>query len=106
MGQHPLRHKKPHLKIFLAIPIGLISSMDKKGENMSKKEKGGNQQQGNADNVITISRCLSEDCAKKSQRAGFCNEHFAWFKAGLVTKTGEKVKDFDKKFQHFAAKAS
>jgi len=69
---------------------------------MSNKNKG----QKPENNIIAISRCLAEDCAKKSQRADFCDEHFAWFKAGLINKKGEKVKDFERKLQHFTAKAS
>tara|TARA_B100001248_G_C27399748_1_gene469154 strand:- start:84 stop:296 length:213 start_codon:yes stop_codon:yes gene_type:complete len=70
---------------------------------MSKKQKSQDQQ---AQNVISISRCQAEDCAKKDKKAGFCEEHYVWFKEGLITKKGEKVKDFDKKWQHFMARAS
>jgi hypothetical protein len=31
----------------------------------------------------------------------FCPEHYAWFKEGLVSKTGQKPTDFDKKWHDF-----
>jgi hypothetical protein len=50
--------------------------------------------------------CLAEGCGKGSERAEFCTEHFQWFKIGLITKTGARAKDFDKKFmQHTRAGA-
>lgn len=54
-------------------------------------------------NVIPLAaaRCASEGCKAKPTRAGFCEEHFEWFKAGLITKDGHKALDFDKKYQHF-----
>ena len=64
-----------------------------------KKEK----QQLVPNNVISLadSRCIAEGCKSKSKRANFCPEHFEWFKAGLITKEGKQVVDFDKKYQHF-----
>ena len=64
---------------------------------MSKKEKN---------NVIEFSRCIAEGCSKKDARAGFCEEHFMWFKEGLITAKGEKVKDFDKKMQQYKARVA
>jgi hypothetical protein len=49
-----------------------------------------------------VSRCPV--CKGKTHRAGFCNEHFMWFKEGLVNRKGEKPKDFDKKYQNFLRK--
>ncbi len=43
-------------------------------------------------------KCISEDCKKKPERAGFCEEHYFWFKEGLLTIDGYKAKDFDKKY--------
>lgn len=56
-------------------------------------------------NVIDLAsmRCKTEGCNKKSTRADFCEEHFEWFKAGLVNKEGKKVPDFDKKMMAFQA---
>ena len=48
-------------------------------------------------------RCHSEGCKAKSTKAGFCDEHFAWFKAGLITKEGAKGQDFEKKFYQYQA---
>jgi len=62
---------------------------------MSKNNNGNN-------NVISLNAtCLAEACKKKPQVAGFCEEHFTWFKEGLVTKEGIKPIDFDKKFVSF-----
>ena len=54
-------------------------------------------------NVIPMgpTKCVSEDCKSKPERAGFCSEHFNWFKAGLITKEGKKALDFDKKYYHY-----
>ena len=54
-------------------------------------------------NVVTISldRCKVDGCKAKSKKAGFCDEHFMWFKEGLVTVEGHQAKDFHKKYQQF-----
>jgi len=54
-------------------------------------------------NVIQLgpTKCCGEGCNKKPDRAGFCAEHFEWFKAGLMTKEGNKAADFEKKHYHF-----
>jgi len=51
-------------------------------------------------NVIPLKaeKCASEECKKKPERAGFCNEHYVWFKEGLLTIDGYRAKDFDKKY--------
>ena len=54
--------------------------------------------------VVSMSKCPMEKCGKRSTRAQFCDEHFAWFKEGLISKSGEKPKDFDKKFQAYSAR--
>lgn len=62
---------------------------------MSKKESGNN-------NVVPlVSVCTAEGCKKKPEVAGFCPEHFTWFKEGMITKEGKKPSDFDKKFVSF-----
>lgn len=45
--------------------------------------------------------CLCLGCKEKDSRFNFCDEHFRQFKFGLITKTGEKVMDFEKKFDHY-----
>ncbi len=54
-------------------------------------------------NVVNLAdhRCSSEGCKAKPSRAGFCNEHYVWFKEGLITIDGYKAKDFEKKYQQF-----
>lgn len=44
-------------------------------------------------------RCKGEGCSKKDTKAGFCEEHYMWFKEGMITKEGVKASDFDKKWQ-------
>ena len=52
-----------------------------------------------ANNVVDMPRkCKGEGCAKKDARFGFCQEHFGWFKEGLITLEGYRAKDFDKKY--------
>lgn len=55
------------------------------------------------DNVLELSTsvCPVQGCGKKAARSKFCSEHFQWFKAGIITRDGEKPTDFDKKFQAF-----
>lgn len=50
---------------------------------------------------LSSSKCKAEGCNAKSTRAEFCEEHFAWFKEGLITKEGVKCMDFDKKYYHY-----
>jgi hypothetical protein len=66
-------------------------------------EKKNNQVPGN---VVPLSsaQCTAEDCKKKPSKAGFCDEHYQWFKEGLLTIDGHKAKDFDKKYQQFLAR--
>lgn len=54
-------------------------------------------------NVVALgpTKCCGEGCNKKPDRAGFCAEHFDWFKAGLLTKEGMKAADFEKKHYHY-----
>ena len=72
---------------------------------MSKKESSTPKpsNQGTPNNVVSIvvDRCKAEGCKSKATRAGFCEEHYLWFKEGLVTAEGHPAKDFDKKYQQF-----
>ncbi len=72
---------------------------------MSKKEQGQkpSSQGPGPNNVVSIvvDRCKTEGCKGKATRAGFCEEHFVWFKEGLVTADGHFAKDFEKKYQNF-----
>ncbi len=51
--------------------------------------------------VVGIDSCKCEGCKKHQARFTFCDEHFEWFKFGLITKEGKKVMDYDKKFSHY-----
>ena len=41
--------------------------------------------------------CIADGCKKSTEIAEFCNQHFVWFKLGLITKRGTRAKDFEKK---------
>ncbi len=49
-------------------------------------------------NVVSLGRCTTQGCSKKPELMNFCKEHYDWFKFGLITKTGERPSDFDKKY--------
>lgn len=59
------------------------------------------QQSAPQSNVIPLTRCSAEGCSKKTDHANFCNEHYDWFKFGLITRDGKRPSDFDKKFQAY-----
>jgi hypothetical protein len=84
---------------------GRQSVEETKGDYMSKKEQGqkpaGQAPAGGNVASIVIDRCKVDGCKAKSAKAGFCEEHFVWFKEGLVTVDGHNAKDFEKKYQHF-----
>ncbi len=75
---------------------------------MSKKPEQGSPgaapQNAPMAKVIPIgsNKCTFDECKAKPARAGFCDEHFTWFKEGLITKEGHRSPDFDKKYQAFA----
>lgn len=69
---------------------------------MAKQGKKSGSPKGG--NVVGMSLCPVEGCGQKTTRAGFCAEHFIWFKAGLINRKGQKPKDFDKKHQAFLRK--
>jgi hypothetical protein len=66
---------------------------------MSTKLKHQQQQSKDGGNVVGLSRCTCEGCNKKADLMNFCQEHYDWFKFGLITKEGKKPTDFDKKYQ-------
>lgn len=67
---------------------------------MAKKENGGTgDKEGGM--AALLNRCLVENCRKKGERMSFCQEHYLWYKEGLVNKSGKKPKDFDKKYQNY-----
>lgn len=45
--------------------------------------------------------CAASGCKGKDQRYNFCDEHFRQFKFGLITKSGDPVSDYEKKFEHY-----
>jgi hypothetical protein len=59
-------------------------------------------------NVVSMSKCACDECSKRGElsvgEASFCQEHYAWFKFGLLTKEGKKPIDFDKKFAAYSKK--
>ncbi len=45
--------------------------------------------------------CKCQGCKKMEARFTFCDTHFEWFKFGLITKEGKKVRDFEAKWTAF-----
>ncbi len=70
-----------------------------------KKQKGGGNPNQPSNVVQLPSKCKAEACGKKADRAEFCEEHFTWFKEGLLTKEGKKPIDFERKMYHFSKRA-
>lgn len=50
-----------------------------------------------------VQTCKCSGCKKSEAKYSFCDEHYEWFKFGLITKEGKKVMDFDKKQGHYQA---
>lgn len=63
---------------------------------MSKENKG-----NGGGEVVGMTKCRAEKCSKKDKKLGFCDEHYTWFKEGLITREGAYPSDFDKKYQAF-----
>lgn len=49
-------------------------------------------------------RCPAEGCKGAVKRMHFCDEHFLWYKEGLINKRGQRPSDFDKKYQNYMRK--
>ena len=62
-----------------------------------KKDK--KQENKHVNNIVAFPpasvHCVA--CSKKKVKAQFCEEHFLWFKEGLIDKKGHKPKDFQQK---------
>ena len=72
------------------------------GADAKSEQKNQNQQPPKSGKVVALpTKCLSENCTKKPEVANFCDEHFTWFKEGLLTKEGKRPSDFDKKLVNF-----
>lgn len=66
---------------------------------MAKDKANSSDKQGA--NVIGMTICPVDKCGQRAVKDAFCNEHFTWFKEGLINRRGERPKDFDKKYQAF-----
>lgn len=55
---------------------------------------------------LVAEKCTAEGCKAKPSKANFCNEHYTWFKEGLLTLDGKKAKDFDKKYHAWMRRKS
>jgi hypothetical protein len=53
--------------------------------------------------VVGSEACKCGGCKKPQARFTFCDEHYEWFKFGLISKVGDRVPDFDKKYDHYQA---
>lgn len=90
--------------------MGKPTENKKPAEKPVEEKKGGAPAHGGASHaapsapkgsVNTKLGCLCLTCKEKDSRFNFCDEHFRQFKFGLITKSGEKVLDFEKKFEHY-----
>lgn len=63
--------------------------------SMNQKDAGGKPAQAGPIG------CTVKSCKSKEARFGFCHEHFDHYKFGLIKKTGEKVSDYEKKFEQY-----
>lgn len=70
-------------------------------ENKSKNAPAPEKQAPGKVVPIGAHQCTAEGCKKNPERAGFCQEHYTWFKEGLITLEGYKAKDFDKKYHAY-----
>jgi hypothetical protein len=82
--------------------------MGKEKEPVSEQKKANPQQgqsvpapQGPKGQPLGKVGCLAQGCKGKEARFNFCDEHFRQFKFGLITKMGEPVLDYEKKFEHY-----
>lgn len=91
----------------------MLKSLNSLGGHMSE-DKAQKENQGapaqpkkkkhqEPNNVVQINfnKCLMEDCNSKPKKLNFCDEHYAWYKFGVINKEGKKPKDFDKKLLAF-----
>ena len=51
--------------------------------------------------VVAEDKCKADNCKSSQVRFTFCDEHYDWFKFGLINKSGKQVSDFEKKYGHF-----
>ncbi len=80
----------------------------KEATHPEPKAKPGNLEKQVPNNVVPLApvKCVAEECKRKPARAGFCDEHYTWFKEGLITMDGFKAKDFDKKYHNWLRRAA
>lgn len=55
------------------------------------------------DEKVGPGHCTAVGCKATEKTFSFCEQHFDWFKFGLLKKSGERVMDFDKKVEHYNA---
>lgn len=53
------------------------------------------------DSVVGASMCKVKGCKHLPSKYSFCKEHFGQFKFGLITKMGEMVSDYEKKYDQY-----
>jgi hypothetical protein len=71
------------------------------GHAPSHGHGGGHGGGGGGKNVGAKVGCHAAGCKEKDHRYNFCDEHFRQFKFGLITKTGERVLDYERKLEHY-----
>ncbi|MCB0394702.1 MAG: hypothetical protein KDD25_09085 [Bdellovibrionales bacterium] len=70
-------------------------------ENQGNKNEQKQNKKGSEGGQVIPLKCAVGDCKTRPSKAQFCSDHYVWFKEGLITKEGQRAKDFDKKYQHF-----
>lgn len=70
-------------------------------QKLKHQDPGQTQGQPSGNVAQLPTSCVADGCKKKSEKLGFCAEHYDWFKWGLLTREGKKPVDFDKKYQAF-----
>jgi hypothetical protein len=70
-------------------------------KKMTKNSPAPEKQMPSNVTPIKAEKCIAENCKHAPERANFCNEHYTWFKEGIMTIDGYKAKDFDKKYHDY-----
>ena len=68
-----------------------------------KKDKKGSESGGPQAPSGPV-HCVAKECkGKNAWKFGFCHEHYDQFKFGLITKGGNPVPDYERKYEHYVA---
>ncbi len=76
-----------------------MAAPKKEGAPQNKSTPQGNSNASGPS--LTVVGCGVKACMSKVTKMGFCDKHHDEYKFGLLTKTGDKAQDFEKKVIHF-----